>query len=205
MRKKVVSPAGVTGKKTRLEQAEARAEQAEARTEHPKVKVTAEEAKRLKDASTTANTDVPVTDSAAKAKKAARETAIDELRGTMRVLIGILDDKLAPDDVRWADFGLNQPSADTTPAAPIGVAVKLVDGPAILCQCDAVEKATRYRWRSRLVGAPEYTLAVSSTDPQAQIGNVAAGQTYEVIVQAVNGSAQGLLSGAVTVLRKTGH
>ena len=94
----------------------------------PKVKVTAAEAKRLKDASVAANNAVPAIDSAAKAKKTARETAIDELRGTMRVLIGILEDKLAPDDARWADFGLNQPAADTTPAAPIGVTATVVDG-----------------------------------------------------------------------------
>ena len=165
----------------------------------PKVKVTAAEAKLLKDASTAENTDVPVTDSAAKTKKAARETAIDLLRGTMRVLIGILDDKLSADDTRWADFGLNAPAADTTPSAPIGLTVTLVDEPVLLCQCDAVEKTTRYRWRTRLVGAPEYTLAVSTTDPLAQIANVTAGQTYEVVVQAVNGSAQGLPSGAVPV------
>ena len=164
-----------------------------------KVKVTAAEAKRLKDASTAANQAVPAADSAAKTKKAAREKAIDELRGTMRVLIGILDDKLAPDDVRWADFGLNAPAADTTPSAPIGVIVTVVDGLAVLCQCDAVDKTTRYRWRMRLVGAPEYVLVASTTDPLAQIANVTAGQTYEVIVQAVNGSAQGLPSGAVTV------
>ena len=63
-----------------------------------------------------------------KVKKTARAAAIEALRGTMRVLIGILEDKLAPDDARWADFGLNQPAADTTPAAPIGVTATVVDG-----------------------------------------------------------------------------
>ena len=165
----------------------------------PKVKVTAVEAKRLKDASTAAAQAVTTADAAAKSKKTARETAIEELRGTMRVLIGILDDKLTPDDSRWADFGLNLPAADTTPAAPIGLTATVVDGPAILCQCDAVEKATRYRWRMRPLGAPEYVLATSTTGPLAHIGNVALGQTVEIIVQAVNGSAQGLPSGAVPI------
>lgn len=57
---------------------------------------------------------------------------------------------------------------------------------AILCRCDAVEKATRYRWRMRLAGAPEYVLATSTTGLLAQVGNVALGQTVEIIVQAVN-------------------
>ena len=165
----------------------------------PKVMVTAVEAKRLKDASTAAAQAVTTVDAASKTKKTARETVTEELRGTMRVLIGILNDKLAANDARWADFGLNLPAADTTPAAPIGLTATVVEGPAILCQCDAVEKATRYRWRMRALGTPDFTLAASTTEPLAQIGNVGLGQTVEIIVQAVNGSAQGQPSGAVAI------
>ena len=165
----------------------------------PKVKVTAVEAMRLKEASTAAAQAVTTADAAGKAKKTARETSIEELRGTMRVLIGILDDKLAADDARWAGFGLNAPAADPTPAAPIGLIATVVEGPAILCQCDAVEKATRYRWRMRPLGAPDFTLATSTAGPLAQIGNVGVGQTVEIMVQAVNGSAQGQPSGAVAI------
>lgn len=165
----------------------------------PKVKVTAAEAKRLADASKAADDAVSPADAAANAKKKEREAAEEELRGTMRVLIGILGDKLAPDDSRWADFGLWQPAADSTPAVPINVTATIVEGPAVLCECDAVQKAKRYRWRTRLVGAPDFTLAASTADPMAQIANVVPGQTIEIIVQAVNGSAQGLPSGPVKV------
>jgi len=48
-------------------------------------------------------------------------------------------------------------------------------------------------------GAPDFNLATSTSDPMAQIDNVTPGRTYEILGQAVNGSAQGLPSGTVTV------
>ena len=61
----------------------------------PKVNVTAAEAKRLKEASTAANQAVPTADSAAKAKKTVRETAIDELRGR-RIRRRLIQPKIRP-------------------------------------------------------------------------------------------------------------
>ena len=52
--------------------------------------------------------------------------------------------------------------------------------------------AGRYRWRMLIVGVQtDYQLAASTTEPMASIGGVAAGQTVQIIVQAVNGSLQG--------------
>jgi hypothetical protein len=45
----------------------------------------------------------------------------------------------------------------------------------------------------------QFRLAVSTRDPEATIKNVAAGQTVEVLVQAVNGDAQGVASAIVQV------
>lgn len=65
----------------------------------------------------------------------------------------------------------------------------------IVVQCDAVPLALRYRWRMLLVGVQtDYQLAARSVDPVAVIANVMAGQTVQIIVQAVNGNLQGTAS-----------
>ena len=164
-----------------------------------KINVTAVEAARLATLSTEADDAVPPLDAAASGKKDARDAAIEDLRGELRLLIDILDKKLGPDDARWAEFGLNRPAADTNPAAPSDLRATVVEGPAILCECEAAPNATRYRWRTRLAGAREYSLAASTTEPMVQLDNVQPGQTVEIVVQAVNGSAQGVQSEVVRV------
>ena len=81
---------------------------------------------------------------------------------TMCALIKNQEGKVARNDPRWKAFGLNM-------------------------------LATRYRWRVLIVGLhTEYELAVTSTEPMASITHVAAGQMVQIIVQAVNGSLQGV-------------
>ena len=66
------------------------------------------------------------------------------------------------------------------------------DTGAVVVQCDAVPLATRYRWRMLIVGVQtEYQLAASTTEPLASIGDVAAGQTVQIIVQAVKWGSAG--------------
>lgn len=56
-----------------------------------------------------------------------------------------------------------------------------VDGTGtIILQCDAVPLATRYRWRTLLVGVQtEYQLAARSTAPMARIRDVLHEQTVQ--------------------------
>lgn len=71
--------------------------------------------------------------------------------------------------------------------------VQTDDTGALVVQCDAVPLATRYRWWMRLVGVQTgYVLAARSLIPLATIAGVLPGQTVEIIVQAVNGSLQGV-------------
>ena len=68
-----------------------------------------------------------------------------------------------------------------------------------MAQCEAL--AERYRWRMLIVGVQEkYELAASTTEPLAAIREVSAGQTVQLIVQAVNGKSQGVASEPVTFM-----
>jgi len=87
------------------------------------------------------------------------------------------------------------PSAISTPGQAVNLTAVLDDTGAIVVQCDAVPLATRYRWRMLLVGLQQdYKLAASTTGPMGAITGVPAGQTAKIIVQAVNGSLQGVAS-----------
>ena len=113
----------------------------------------------------------------------------------MRSLIKNLEGKLARNDPRWKAFGLNMPATSSTPGQPVNVAAHTDDTGAIVVQCDAVALALRYRWRMLVVGVQtDYQLAASTTEPLASIGGVAAGRTVQILVQAVNGSQQGVAS-----------
>ena len=117
----------------------------------------------------------------------------------MRDLVKILDVSLDRDDPRWLAFGLNIPATSSTPGKPANLSAHTDDTGAIVVQCDAVALATRYRWRMLLVGVQtDYQLAASTTEPMASIGDVAAGQTVQIIVQAVNGNLQSVASDPIT-------
>ena len=113
----------------------------------------------------------------------------------MRGLIKLLEVTLTRDDPRWLAFGLKMPATNSTPGRPQNLAAHLDGSAAMVVQCDPQPLATRYRWRTRIVGAQtEFELAASTTDPMASIREVSPGQTVEILVQAVNGSLQGVAS-----------
>jgi len=61
--------------------------------------------------------------------------------------------------------------------------------------CDLVALATRYRVRMMIEGVEsDYRLVGSSSAPLVSISGIAPGQTVQIIVQAVNGSLQGVAS-----------
>jgi hypothetical protein len=93
---------------------------------------------------------------------------------------------------------LNIPGTDTTPAAPTGLRATIT-GSEVLLECDATPRATRYRFRTKIVGVDDsYKLAASSLTPMAMLEGVAAGITLEIIAQAVNGASQSVASDPIT-------
>lgn len=87
------------------------------------------------------------------------------------------------------------PGTRQTPEQPQHLAAQLDAAGAIVVTCDATPRATRYRWRMRVVGLEEtYKLAASSKEPLAAITGVPPTYTVELCVQAVNGSLQSVAS-----------
>ena len=125
-------------------------------------------------------------------------TAETNLTREMRMLIGILKGLLSPSDPRWESFGLNIPATHTMPGAPQNVTVAPA-GDGTLVQWDPVALATRYRVRMMVVGVDtKYRLVASGAEPMGLIVGLLPGATILVIVQAVNGSAEGKASEPVS-------
>ena len=121
--------------------------------------------------------------------------AFSALSDEMWSLIKILQATLNDDDARWLAFGLPMPATPSTPGQPVDVAAHTDGTGAIIVQCAAVALATRYRCRMLIVGVEtDYRLAASGTEPLLSIAGVLPGQTVQLIVQAVNGSLQGVAS-----------
>lgn len=168
--------------------------------EAPSVGVTAAAGTAARTAVVDSQAAAVAADGALKAKGDSRASAKAELVTLMRMLIQILGGLLEANDPRWMAFGLNMPSADTTPGKPVNVAAEVMPDFTIMVQCDPVPLATRYRWRMKVVGVDtEFGLGASTSAPLAVISSVDPGQTVELYVQAVNGSAQGVPSETVTV------
>lgn len=130
------------------------------------------------------------------ARANARRTLVDGMRG----LIKNLEAKLAPNDSRWLQFGLQIPATHVTPTKPQGLILTLSGNDSIQAICAATPLAKRYRWRMRVVG-PGYTfqLVASTTEPLAIIAPVPPGVMVEIIVQAVNGNLQSVSSDPVAI------
>lgn len=172
--------------------------------EDPEIGITGAAGTTLQTGSVAADKALALAKTAASTKKDARDAALEDLKGSMRMLIRILDELLAVDDPRWEAFGLNRPDSDTTPAAPKNLTVNIADGPVLMAACDAVPLASRYRWRIKVVGVDvDYRLAASTKSPLAQLDQVLPGQTVELIVQAANQTSQSLPSEAVFVTLPT--
>ena len=127
--------------------------------------------------------------------------AFTALSDKMWSLIKLLQATLDDDDPRWLAFGLPMPSTPSTPGMPEDVTAQLDAAGAILVQCGPVPLATRYRCRLRLVGVESgYRLVASGPVPMLAVTGVLPGQTAELIVQAVNGSLQGVASEPILFL-----
>jgi hypothetical protein len=121
--------------------------------------------------------------------------AYNTLIADMNALIANLNVVLAGTDSRWLSFGLQMPASITTPGQPVNVAAHLDATGAIVVQCDPVPLATRYRFRTMLIGVQQdYVLAASSKAPLGSLGSILPGQTVQIIVQAVNANLQGVAS-----------
>lgn len=118
-------------------------------------------------------------------------TLVDTMWSLVKILQATLDD----DDPRWLVFGLPMPGTPSTPGQPVNLSATTDDTGAIISQCDAVPLATRYRWRTLLVGLQtDYQLAASTKEPMASLPALPPGQAVQIIVQAVNGNLQGVAS-----------
>ncbi len=121
--------------------------------------------------------------------------AFKSLTDEMWSLIKILQATLNDDDPRWLAFGLPMPASPSTPGQPVNVSAQQDVQGNILVQCDPVALATRYRCRMMILGVDtDYQLAASATDPIMTIRGVEPGQRVQLIMQAVNGSLQGVAS-----------
>ena len=126
-------------------------------------------------------------------------TAQAALVKSMRYVIKILSGGLAKDDPAWEAFGLNMPATKTTPGAPTGLHATLT-GTQVLLQCDVTPLATRYRFRTKIVGVErDYKLAGSSKEPSLTLKDMMPGVTLQIIAQAVNGGSQGVACDPITV------
>ena len=167
--------------------------------EVPTMNLTAARGTTLRDAAVAAQTAVTNAGVAMTTLGDAWQAAYEALTGSMRELVKNLEGKLGKFDPRWKAFGLNMPGAKSTPGQPQNVTASLDETGALVLQCDAEALATRYRWRGRIVGVQtEYELLASTAAPLASLREVAAGQTMEIIVQAVNGTLQGVASEPIT-------
>lgn len=163
--------------------------------EVPTLKQTAAEGEALRSVALKAQTAVADVEVALNEIGTKWTSAYETLTAAMRALIKNLEGKLAKDDPRWLNFGLNMPAAKSTPGQPVNVSAHTDETGAIVVQCEAVPLAKRYRWRMLLVGVEtEYKLALSTTEPMGAISGVVPGQPVEIIVQAVNGDKQGVAS-----------
>jgi hypothetical protein len=163
--------------------------------EVPSVQVTAAQGQTLLDAVTGAQQTLAAAVKAMTGLDASWTSAYTALTDVMWSLIKILQATLDDDDARWLDFGLQMPSMPSTPGKPQNVSAHLDQTGAIIVQCDSVSLATRYRFRMLRVGIDtNYSLAASSPAPMGSISDVLPGQTAQIIVQAVNGSLQGVAS-----------
>ena len=95
------------------------------------------------------------------------------------------------------------PATPTTPGKPTGLHATVM-GTQVLLECDVMQYATRYRFRTKIAGVDtKYKLAASGPQPMTALEGIAAGLTLEIIVQAVNGSSQGVASDPITVTMPT--
>ena len=163
--------------------------------ELPNLNLTAAYGASLRTAALNAQTALATATQAMKDLGNAWDAAWATLTKGMTALVMNLDHVLDDNDPRWLAFGLQMPSTPSTPGQPVNVSAHVDQTGAIIVQCDPVALANRYRFRMMRLGIDtDYSLAASSPAPIGSISNVLPGQVVQIIVQAVNGSLQGVAS-----------
>ena len=159
------------------------------------LEVTAAKATALRNTALTTQDAVTTAVQGLKDAGTAWQSAYDALTQTMLALVKNLEGKLGPDDPRWLAFGLPMPSTPSTPGQPLNVAAHQDGNANIIVTCDPVPMADRYRARTMVLGVDtKYSLAASSLEPIMTFSGIEPGQAVQIIVQAVNGSLQGVAS-----------
>jgi hypothetical protein len=150
----------------------------------------------------TAVTRVGAAETEVERTRAERDTSFEALRHTLRGTLDELTELLAPDDPRWATFGLDQPAAPNRPEVPHDLVAE--PGPAgshkMSLTWTAAARAERYRVYKEVVGLdPEFVAAVTVTDPDATLDDLPTGTPIKVCVTAANETGETKPSEEVTV------
>jgi hypothetical protein len=126
-------------------------------------------------------------------KRAARDTALEALRLQIHGTINELSQLLAPDDGRWATFGLNMPAAPNRPEIPehlIARAGPPGSGTAFI-DWDEAARATRYRVYKQVTGVDsEFIAAVTVHDSAVTLADLPAGAEIKIRVTAANDTGE---------------
>ena len=121
------------------------------------------------------------------------------VRRDLRALIGILNQKLTPNDTRWAEFGLNAPGKAVTPAAPTG----LENHPALPGQvhltCDVPPGTDHLRWWLEKPGQTEFVNVADTADGELLLTGQTSGETVKLQATAVNTAGESVPSAPISV------
>lgn len=123
--------------------------------------------------------------------KAARDTAVKNLRDRMTGLIGELDTVLEDDDPRWHKFGLSRPSDPEMPEPPtFTTAIAGVPGTGLI-DWDDPPRAEHFRVWIWIIGVDQDFHAVESpADSDATLSSLPSGATVKVRVTSVNAAGE---------------
>jgi len=167
----------------------------------PKVNVTAARAGQSAGALSTAESNLDAKERQSGEQKIARDGAKKAMRKRLSGLIGELKQRIADNDPRWLEFGLNLPSAPNVPAAPKNVAVNTNTPNEFFITCGPAQHATHYRFFTQRPGLdPEPVHAGNSDEPMLHLTGLTTGQSYVILVTAANGGAESRFSKPVTAV-----
>lgn len=124
-------------------------------------------------------------------KKAARDTAVANLRLRMNGLIAELEVLMGPEDPRWHAFGLNRPADEETPEAPSFTTA--IPGPnnTLLVDWDDALRADRWRVWMLIVGTDtEFQVVLTVTESDATLPAPPSGSTVKLRVTSVNDAGE---------------
>ncbi len=167
----------------------------------PKVNVTAVRAGQFSEALATAGTNLDAKKRECAEHKKSRDGAKQALRKRLGGLVAELKQRIAGNDPRWMEFGLNLPSAPNSSAVPSDVAVNVNTPGEFFITCAAAKYATHFRFFTQRLGLDLEPVHVgNSNEPMFHLSGLTPGQPYEVLVTAANSGAESRLSKAVAAV-----